>query len=60
MRLQEVKNAKGIRLMCCHCNRWAGHPYDADKRVFADLDGEPFKAYYHALCAKQAAQQEIK
>jgi hypothetical protein len=39
----------GQRLICVKCNEW--------KAIFADLDGEPFKAYYCADCAQQTKER---
>ena len=45
-RIVPVDNKRpGQRLVCISC----GQMIDADK-AFADLNGEPFKAYYHHGC----------
>ena len=51
MRLQEVTGRPFI-VFCLRCDKkqWAGD-VDGQTPVFADLNGEPFKAYYCAECA---------
>jgi len=51
MRLfQPLKNAKpdGLKVFCCACG--ISLHYTA---ALADLDGEPFRAFYCQLCATQ-------
>lgn len=38
--------------ICCACGKRADQNHAT---VYADHDGEPFKAYYCAECAKEAA-----
>jgi hypothetical protein len=44
MRIIVVKQNLRIptSLLCCHCSEFGA--------TLADLDGEPFKAYYHETC----------
>jgi predicted SprT family Zn-dependent metalloprotease len=52
MNLQPIqKTPAADRYLCAACNQW--------RAVFADLDGEPFKAYYCDQCAAElTAKQE--
>lgn len=34
------------KLLCCKCGQWTD-----GAETFADLDGEPFQAFYCAICA---------
>lgn len=43
------KPQEGLRVLCILCNQWV-----TATEALADLDGEPFKAYYHAGCAEEA------
>ena len=54
MRLERV-TGKSFRVVCDCCNKtlWS------NEGVFADLDGEPFKAYYCESCAMLEAPLKI-
>jgi len=58
MRLQPVNLQPGQAVFCCVC--WDRASATSPKGpALADLDGEAFKAYYHADCAKRV-QEESK
>jgi hypothetical protein len=50
MNLQRVKpwGAKPYNLLCLQCGEW-----DLDAKCYADLDGEPFKAFYCEKCGDE-------
>lgn len=54
MNLQPVSVAASgpATFTCCHCGVKADQSHGT---VYADLEGEPFKDYYCAKCAKEAA-----
>lgn len=37
-------------VLCCACGKWGA--------TLADLDGEPFKAFYHAECLPTEEKEE--
>ena len=58
MNLKRVTMRPGQRLLCCRCGKWSGEPirhasHVEEQPVYADLDGEAFKSYYCAPCAKE-------
>lgn len=54
MNLQPVPVAPSgpLAFTCCRCGTRANQFHGT---VYADLEGEPFKDYYCAKCAKEAA-----
>lgn len=48
MNLQPVEDTHGQLVQCIFCKHWSNL-----SDSFADLEGEPFKAYYCANCAKK-------
>ena len=60
MKLEKVKASSfPVRLICCACGRSCGVPEkDGSISIYADLDGEPFRAYYCAKCAANARAKE--
>ena len=52
-KLDRVENgAKNVAITCYKCGTLAQWNYAAANNWAADLDGEPFKAYYCQACTK--------
>lgn len=56
MRLQRVNQTLGFYFTCIKC-AFHGLSYKV-KEVWADLDGEPFKAYYCEICVKEVLSND--
>lgn len=56
MRLQQVMGLP-FSVQCCVCQR---HVQTDRVTVYADLDGEPFKAYVEAACVEAYKQAETR
>ncbi len=57
MRLQLVTGKPfHARCMLCQTSVWAGDGAD----ILADLDGKPFKAYYHSACIEDERKHNPK
>jgi hypothetical protein len=54
MRLVQVREPPEFEAICLYCER----PIAPGGKV-ADLDGEPFKAYYHSRCLFAVEDSEI-
>ena len=54
MNLQPVypNRAQPVYVLCCACEKMA-----KDTASFADLDGEPFKAFYCEACAEKLRKE---
>jgi len=52
LQLVPVAPSGTLTFACCACGKRADQNHAP---VYADHDGEPFKAYYCAECAKEAA-----
>lgn len=57
MNLQKVNPSRGVFVYCCHPDHHVndmalhGSRWVNDFKAYADLDGEPFKAFYCGPCA---------
>ena len=38
----------------CHCYKCGERMFTSEELVLADLDGPPFKAFYHLECTEEA------
>lgn len=57
MNLQPMDNSRfAAYFICCQCGKRMVLSR-AEPTIYADLDGEPFKAYYCADCARKAANE---
>lgn len=55
MRLSKCTDTHGQHVVCAHC----GAPHKLDEST-ADLDGEPFRAYYCPTCATRLRAGELR
>ena len=55
MNLQLVdQSTHRIGVYCIGCDSMCGHDYRDDTRIYADIDGPAFKAYYCSNCVRSS------
>jgi len=53
MNLQPVdQSTHKVGVFCVGCDSMCGHGYRDDTRIYADMDGPAFKAYYCPDCVR--------
>ena len=55
---QIVDTDNGQKHFSCYCYQCNKHLHTNKEIVYADLNGDPFRAYYCASCAEKEAKKE--